>query len=424
MKIIQKEIKDNLGKILGPILESLVTSVLSNAVKIGTVYYGDELKGIAARSKLDLGTLVMLQLTYEASTCCTSVIVPGTSNQIPLHIRTMDWGGMDFLRSLTIEVEFQRGGKTEYVITTWAGYVGALTGMRPNGFSVSVNFRSTDGSFWTNFKKAVTKCWPVGFLVREILETVKDYKQAVGYLAASDLIAPCYFTIAGANKSQGTVLTRRPASEENRITLDTKPYLVQTNIDHWSNNKEEDILDSIKRRSLASNKLSELKTVNEESLWKLLSRDPLVNDLTIFGTFMCPNKGIFHTRLVDSTTFFKPFSFPEKTEDNVVYLNESSIVDETLLLKAIYKLPDPWPKCLTCDKPFDPKKNIGGECTHNGKWHSTYDDCNYFHCGAHLLFKGGIGKQHWSCCFLADYDSAICPKSGKHIVHTKKKKKT
>jgi len=39
-----------------------------------------------------------------------------------------------------------------------------------------------------------------------------------------------------------------------------------------------------------------------------------------------------------------------------VYLNESSIVDETLLLKAIYKLPDPWPKCLTCDKPFDPKK--------------------------------------------------------------------
>jgi hypothetical protein len=32
----------------------------------------------------------------------------------------MDWG-MDWLRQLTIEVEFQRGGKTQYIVPTWAG---------------------------------------------------------------------------------------------------------------------------------------------------------------------------------------------------------------------------------------------------------------------------------------------------------------
>lgn len=45
----------------------------------------------------------------------------------PQHIRTMDWG-MEWLRPLTIEVDFIRGGKTQYVATTWVGYVGVLTG--------------------------------------------------------------------------------------------------------------------------------------------------------------------------------------------------------------------------------------------------------------------------------------------------------
>lgn len=33
----------------------------------------------------------------------------------------MDWQ-LDFLEPLTIEVDFQRGGKSLYSATTWAGY--------------------------------------------------------------------------------------------------------------------------------------------------------------------------------------------------------------------------------------------------------------------------------------------------------------
>lgn len=40
----------------------------------------------------------------------------------------MDWG-MEFLKPLTIEVDFVKGGRSQYVATTWVGYVGVLTGM-------------------------------------------------------------------------------------------------------------------------------------------------------------------------------------------------------------------------------------------------------------------------------------------------------
>lgn len=54
--------------------------------------------------------------------------------------RTMDWES-DFLTRMTVELDFQLGGKTVALATTWAGFVGVLTGMRPGAFSVSVNFR-------------------------------------------------------------------------------------------------------------------------------------------------------------------------------------------------------------------------------------------------------------------------------------------
>jgi hypothetical protein len=69
----------------------------------------------------------------------------------PLHGRTMDWD-MPALERLAIEVEFQQAGKTVFLATTWAGYVGVLTGMRPGAWSVSINYRRTG----TNIRDVLT----------------------------------------------------------------------------------------------------------------------------------------------------------------------------------------------------------------------------------------------------------------------------
>ena len=57
-------------------------------------------------------------------------------------------GNLDFnlaglLRNLTIEVDFQTKGQTVFTATTYAGYVGVLTGMRPGAFSISLDQRES-----------------------------------------------------------------------------------------------------------------------------------------------------------------------------------------------------------------------------------------------------------------------------------------
>jgi hypothetical protein len=118
---------------------------------MGKVYYGNEIEAISRLAGIPLGKLVAMQLIYEASTCCTSIVVPGANGA--KHIRTMDWEmpflmnvnrllvrDVDFFK-LTVELEFQRDNATIAYATSWAGYVGIMTGVRLGGFSVSLNFR-------------------------------------------------------------------------------------------------------------------------------------------------------------------------------------------------------------------------------------------------------------------------------------------
>eukprot|EP01100_Stratorugosa_tubuloviscum_P000880 TRINITY_DN1198_c0_g1_i2.p1 TRINITY_DN1198_c0_g1~~TRINITY_DN1198_c0_g1_i2.p1 ORF type:complete len:221 (+),score=90.44 TRINITY_DN1198_c0_g1_i2:38-700(+) len=157
LKVAEAEIQrsiDELGKV-GSAAESVVSSILGTLTNMGAVLYRNELKSIAKLVDIPLGKLVLMQLTYEASACCTSIVVRGV-NGSPYHIRTMDWG-MSFLQDLTIEISFIRNNRVIYRTTTWAGYLGILTGSRSMAYSVSVNFRISGGSFWTNFKKAVTR---------------------------------------------------------------------------------------------------------------------------------------------------------------------------------------------------------------------------------------------------------------------------
>ena len=47
--------------------------------------------------------------------------------------------------------------------------------------------------------------------------------------------------------------------------------IIQTNIDHWSSEPNEDILFSIRRRDLSKRLLNQMQTINEENLWKVIT---------------------------------------------------------------------------------------------------------------------------------------------------------
>ncbi|CAF0935867.1 unnamed protein product, partial [Didymodactylos carnosus] len=295
---IESMISELIGQWLGPMLEGTLSTIMSGITRLGLIYYGEELKGFSEVIEISLGRLVLMQFVYECFACCTSIVCKDQQTGIPVHIRTMDWE-LDFLKPLTIDVDFQKSGQTIFKATTWIGYVGILTGMRlQDGYSISVNFRHTAGSFKTNLKTALSSGWPIGFLVREVLESTHSYDLAVEQLSESTIIAPCYFTICGTsqNKTVGTLLTRKQQSEENMWIVSENGPIIQTNIDHWSSSKEEDIFFSIARRTLAKKLLNKMKTVNEYELWNLVSTPPIYNKITIYGTLMCPEYGIYHTR--------------------------------------------------------------------------------------------------------------------------------
>jgi hypothetical protein len=68
------------------------------------------------------------------------------------------------------------------------------------------------------------------------------------------LIAPVYLTVCGANKGEGCLITRHPNEELNRVTLGGETeYTIQTNMDHWSEDPNMDIMYSMKRRKLVKN---------------------------------------------------------------------------------------------------------------------------------------------------------------------------
>lgn len=408
-------VKSVIGPTLGPAVDFVIRSTLKSLV--GRAHYSLEMKAIAERSKMDLGRLVLLQHIYEASACCTSIVLDGDTH--PIHIRCMDWE-MDILKPLTIEIDCRKGGQTVFVATTWAGFLGVFTGMRPGQWSCSLNFRVTSqGSFWENLKSAMHGATPSGFLMRRLLESEPSFDAAVEALANTPVVAPCYISVCGSSPGQGTLITRNLKGEENRWLISEKGPFVQTNIDHWSFDNSEDVMDSITRRELAFNTLERKPTpLTEEWLWAMMSKQPILNEITIYGTLMIPAERRFMTIIPSGRRGYKPRDPPAQTDTQNPELTDYRFVPVTATpeeyVACITVPPIEKPTCSRCGVEYGPFTNPKGQCIHSGTWHATFSDCNYAACGAGL-FPSNIGKQHWSCCYSTDADSTICSKSKSHV---------
>ena len=110
-----------------------------------------ELQGIAEVSGVPMYLLVSFNTILDLLMGCTSGAVKTleqgqTRNEAKmLHFRTLDWT-MDPLRSVVVQLDFVRTQSAEpsRVLArsiTYVGFVGVLTGVRPN-LSLSLNFRA------------------------------------------------------------------------------------------------------------------------------------------------------------------------------------------------------------------------------------------------------------------------------------------
>ena len=101
-------------------------AVAMNLCKTNPAIDFEEVAAVAKLADVQLEDFCMLQCAYEVAARCTSVVAP-LPDGTPVHSRTMDWGAL-FLRKLSCEVAFTRAGEVVFRASTWAGYLGVLTG--------------------------------------------------------------------------------------------------------------------------------------------------------------------------------------------------------------------------------------------------------------------------------------------------------
>ena len=176
------------------ILDGLLWDVLVHLMDTGYPQvpqpYRDELKGMADASGVSIEELTLLNLFYEISKGCTSIVAEDP-NGIIYHARNQDfgtffvwegpenhqWAQTERLRDLLINVNFIKDGKLLFKGTTFAGHLGILTGLKPNAFTLSTNarFGSTLNNLISFFANGPMGRQFLMYADRDVLEQANDY---------------------------------------------------------------------------------------------------------------------------------------------------------------------------------------------------------------------------------------------------------
>ncbi|XP_036911126.1 acid ceramidase [Sturnira hondurensis] len=276
--------------------------------------YEEEMKGIADVTGIPLGEIISFNIFYEFFTICTSIIAEDKKGHL-IHGRNMDfgiflgwninnntWVVTEALKPLTVNLDFQRNNKTVFKASSFAGYVGMLTGFKPGLFSLTLNERfSTNGGYmgvieWILGKKDAM--W-IGFITRSVLENSTSYEEAMNILIKTKILAPAYFILGGNKTGEGCVITRDRKKSLDVHVLDPEQgrwYVVETNYDRWKNPF---FLDD--RRGAAKMCLNHTTqdSISLPTMYDILSTKPVLNKLTVFTTLIDVTRGQFETYLRD-----------------------------------------------------------------------------------------------------------------------------
>ncbi|RMC14046.1 hypothetical protein DUI87_09133 [Hirundo rustica rustica] len=254
--------------------------------------FNEELQGIANSSGIPLGEIVIFNIFYEIFTVCTSIVAEDKTGKL-YHARNLDFGlflGWDVknnswtltreLKPLVVLLDFQRNNKTVFKSTNFAGYIGMVSGVKPNLFTLTMNERfSLDGGYVGIFEWFLGRrdgMW-MGFLTRTVLENATSYQDAKDRLAKTRLLAPAYFILGGKNSGEGCVITRSRTAALDIWDLDIKKgtwYVLETNYDRW---KPPLVLDNRRGPAMKCLNQTTQENLSLPAIYDVLSTKPVLN---------------------------------------------------------------------------------------------------------------------------------------------------
>ena len=229
--------------------------------------YNDDLRALAVIMNAHPGEIVMANFIYECSVACTSFIAHDKLTGRPIHGRSLDWPFQKLAR-YTTHFSFTRdNGRCRYDVIGWPGMTGYMTAVKPGVGSVSLNARfavadkapswfagmvqfllrkdvtsSETTGYYILFNTITTRLhmmvfggWTTGHIIRYAIEKAQSYDEMRNILQSYNMLAPCYFIVAGMEPNEGCCITRDPLSFTTRHMLDEDPnipFIVQTNDDY------------------------------------------------------------------------------------------------------------------------------------------------------------------------------------------------
>jgi hypothetical protein len=263
--------------------------------------FGEEIRGVADGSGLDVGDALILNLAYELTDYCTSIVAVDNDGKI-MHARNQDFEPT--LKDILIHViAVNDSGQELFRGITFAGFIGFPTGYIKKKYSISINAREEiTGNIFDNVAAAVfARGIPSGYLVRKALEKRTNFKQIVNYITGENLISPTYFIIAGPGENEGCVISRNRLNNQDIWFLNppTTWYLSVTNHDHWVDTVpdkiDQDQDHTIARLDCSKEKMNEVgrDNISLSTLNKVLVTPPVLNQFTLYTSLMCPKTGEF-----------------------------------------------------------------------------------------------------------------------------------
>jgi len=268
--------------------------------------YAEEIKAMADILEIPFTELFMLNFMYESAALCSSLVMEDPSHNLILA-RTLDFGLSSTIAPLVFHGKYYKNGKLLYETVDVAGFLGLVTGIKPNQYAFSINEYFTKDEIpvlkqaqllFRYGKQIYNGKLPPPYIVRKAFEEAENYEELVRILLDTETTSRVHYIVAGPNKGQGAVITKALDVIEVFETLDPENgrwFLAQTNYVKTKDDPKGD-----NRRTAETERLDDLgrKRVSHESIMdNIMNLYPTFNAHTIHTTLMQPNNNYINTTI-------------------------------------------------------------------------------------------------------------------------------
>lgn len=249
--------------------------------------YLEEVEYISSISNFTSDQVLIANLYYDVLKFyfgCTAFALKVNDNI--LHSRNLDWWTENNILSDYSKVFlYQKNGKTIYKTVGWVGFIGALSGTKPERFSLTLN------AVLSNDNPEIAL--PVSFLLRDILSNANNFKEAKEMLEQTTIASDCLILLSGTKENEMVVIERTPKRYATRIA--ENGFITVTNDYKKLENslKEESVLQSTScgRFNRTEELIKKKHPTNTQECFDILKDEKVMMGITVQQMVFNNNNG-------------------------------------------------------------------------------------------------------------------------------------